>query len=44
MSPRTPPVFVTGADWKKPVKKRVIIILDKSFEAPVAKEKHAPMK
>ena len=37
-------MFETGAEAKKPVKKRVIRILDKSFEAPVAKEKHAPMK
>ena len=34
----------TGAEAKKPVKKRVISILDKSFEVAVANEKHAPMK
>lgn len=44
MSLRTPAVFDTGAEAKKPVKKRVIIILGKSFDAAVAKEKHAPMK
>ena len=37
-------MFDTGAEAKKPVKKRVIKILDRSFEAAVEKEKHAPMK
>jgi len=44
MSLRTPPVFVTGVEEKKPVKKRVIMMLWRSFEAAVAKVKHAPMK
>lgn len=44
MSPSTPPVLDTGAEEKKPVKKRVISTLDKSCEAAVAKEKQAPMK
>ena len=44
MSPRTPPVFVTGAELKKPAKKRVMKMAERSLDAAVAKVKHAPIK
>jgi hypothetical protein len=44
ISLRTPPVFVTGAEPKKPVKNRVSITVCKSFAVAVPKEKIAAMK
>src|SRR3954463_7002370 len=44
ISPKTPPVFVTGAEPKKPVKNRVIIIVCKSFAVAVPNEKTAARK
>ena len=44
MSKSTPPVLVTGALPKNPVKKRVIKTVWISLAAPVAKEKTAARK
>jgi hypothetical protein len=44
MSPRTPPVLVTGAEPNSPAKKRVISIVWISFAAAVPKEKQPAMK
>jgi len=44
MSPRTPPVFVTGADPNSPAKNLVIRIVWISLAVAVPNEKHAAMK
>jgi hypothetical protein len=44
ISLRTPPVLVTGAEPKKPVKNRVIMMVCTSFAVAVAKEKTAARK
>jgi hypothetical protein len=44
ISLRTPPVLVTGAEPKKPVKNLVIIIVCTSFAVAVANEKIAARK
>jgi hypothetical protein len=44
MSPRTPPVLVTGADPNIPAKNLVMRIAWMSFEQAVAKEKQPAMK
>jgi hypothetical protein len=44
MSPKTPPVFVTGAAPKKPVKKRVSMSVCTSLAVALPKEKIAAMK
>jgi hypothetical protein len=44
MSLRTPPVFVTGAEPKNPVKKRVSIRVWTSLDVALPNEKHAAMK
>lgn len=44
MSLKTPPVLVTGAEPKNPVKNRVIIIVWTSFAVAVANEKIAARK
>lgn len=44
MSPRTPPVFVTGAEPNNPAKNLVMRIVWISFAVAVPKEKQAAIK
>lgn len=44
MSPRTPPVLVTGADPNKPAKNLVMRMVWMSFAVAVPNEKHAAIK